>query len=194
MELQQPSMSLTEHFPLGCAAQWAAPEHQTIPSDLHSWLTETGSLTQRLIRRFGDCEVVVIGQGRAPLSEDEQIVFAGHAEVEVREVLLVAGGRARVFARSCYVADSHRPLTEQLRQLGRQPLGELLFQADGAKRTTLSVAQMRLSAGLAALASVDPHYGETPLWARCACYQMADAQPLLVKELFLPACLESAHD
>ena len=114
----------------------ALPELTTDPSHM-SWLSERGSLTARLREVWGAVAVDVIGEGLdTPLSHeaDRLCIPAGEA-AWVRCVWLRCHGQARVYARTVIPRGGPLSAWVEVQQLGRQPLGELLFQANDLERS-----------------------------------------------------------
>jgi chorismate lyase len=160
-------------------------------SDLfHRWLTDTGSLTARLVARSQRLSVQVLSQKRARPHVDEAAVL-GLRQGELallREVLLIADGRPVVYARSLVAPQSVRRGWQLFVGIGQRPLGEALF-ADP------QIARGRLAARR--LTPRDPRYhraaslmsgAPTHFWARRSSF-VRRGQTLLVCEIFFPDVL-----
>lgn len=106
------------------------------------WLVAPGSLSARLARAAPPFRVHVRQQGRAVAwpGEAAALGLPGHAPLVVREVLLHAGGRPCVFARSATSAQAARGTWRAIGGLGQRPLAELLFTRRDVRRTPLAVA------------------------------------------------------
>lgn len=104
---------------------------------LTSWLNERGSLTARLRETWGDVSVEVIEEGLSmPLShEADRLAMPAGEEAWVRCVWLRCHGQARLYARTVIPQWGPRNPWVQVQQLGRQPLGELLFRATDLERS-----------------------------------------------------------
>lgn len=163
-------------------------------SRLLSWLSEKGSLTRRLRTLTGPEFRVAV------LREDWAKPFPGEARLldlrtarsaRVREVMLMAGDRPLVLARSIIpqrtLCGRHSPLA----RLGTRPLGEWLFAHPALRRLSLEFARVQpesWSADLGATRGI-----AVPVWGRRSHYRVA-RHPLLVCEFFLPALLSLERD
>jgi len=169
--------------------RWLAePElHQlcTDPSATR-WLQERGSLTERLRHQWGHVAVQLLDEGPArPLPhESTRLRLAPGTLAWVRCVLLVCQNQPRVYART--VIPDWNPLNPwaEVQQLGRQPLGELLFRLPDLQRSGFEWGQ----------GWVWPHAGHwthhasaparpEPLARRCVFVR--EQAPLLLTEVFL---------
>ncbi len=103
------------------------------PEALRPWLLESGSLTRRLQRHFGEIDVRVLrqalgqpyndeGEGRFPLAVVRAVVLSGVDQ------------KPLVVAHSVLPAVPRGPLSIMFKQLGRQALGTLLFTRRGFVR------------------------------------------------------------
>lgn len=168
-------------------------------ADHCGWLTERGSLTQRLRTQWGEVAVQVITEGPAvPLPHEAQrLGLELTATAWVRSVSLLCRGRPRLHARTVIPAWSPHNPWAQVQHLGRQPLGELLFSLPDLQRSAFEWA--------ADLPWPDAAPGQAPVGpgslARRCVFVRAGA-PLLLTELFpgfgeratadAPACRVSA--
>lgn len=161
---------------------------------LRAWLASDGSLSRRLDAAFGGFRVEVIAQGVAPARLDEWRALGRPASrrMHVREVVLHAGGRPRVVARSALPAVQARMTWRAVRGLGTRPLAQLLF----APRPVGPLAVQRRALGplrRALSLHVDEALGRAParraVWGRRALFVRAGV-PLLLTEWFLPAATE----
>ncbi len=176
---------------LNIAAGWrdigtAWPD--SVPSCVRDWIALDTSMTQALRRHVGmDVQIRLVRHGRGALSVDEAGLLQAHTgSGYVREVVLEAGGRALLAARTVHASPS---LHCRLSSLGTRPLGEWLF-AGGPP--------CRLRRQYALLAPGRPQFGlvrqasgasREPCWARRVLY-LFEHQPLLVTEIFLAAMLQ----
>jgi chorismate--pyruvate lyase len=168
--------------------QYATRHACGLPTELVSWLLDTGSLTRRLRQDCPGCfQVRVLWQGWSRPSRDEAqtLQLRPHARVWTREVQLLCGGQARVFARTLVPAATLRGRGRHLTRLGSRPLGEVLFTDPGVNRGPLRIA--RLSAGQALYQRACAGLTTVPdrLWGRRSIFRI-DGCPLLVCEIFLP--------
>lgn len=139
---------------------------------LLGWLTEPGSLTERLRARHGAVRVEVLAEG-----ERTEPSVEASAPYWERCVRLVAAGRPRLAARSCIPAWAPDHPWQAVQPLGTQPLGEVLFALDGVERGPLRFAQ------LPAPAAAEAHLGAVVMARRCT-YRRQGAK-LVLTEVFL---------
>lgn len=160
-----------------------APAHERPDPDANTrgWLREQGSLTERLRQHWPDLVVQVLEEGlSAPLPhEAERLGLPPGATAWLRCVLLVGGGRPRVYARTVIPAGAALSTWAEVQALGQQPLGELLFRLPGLDRSGFDWAR-----GLPW-----PHTGHWPdavtaPWARRSVFTRQQAL-LLLTEVFL---------
>lgn len=175
----------------------SARSRAALPASLRVWLQDAGSLTARVRARCTKFEVRVLFQGLANLHPDETALLGVRAgeRAWVREVLLLADGRAVVFARSLLPRANARGIWMLFHRMGTRPLGGELFADPAIVRGTLATLRLdardaryhRVRAALAqaAPATPCPH----SLWARRSLF-MRRGRALMVSETFLPALLE----
>ncbi|MDD2724433.1 MAG: chorismate lyase [Methylovulum sp.] len=163
--------------------------HQ-LPTAVQSWTYETGSLTQRLRRTYGNAVKVSVlwQQWQTPfLSEQHRLQIPTHIHALVREVLLHADGKPLILARTVIPADTITFAHSNLAKLGTRPLGEVIFAYPKLARLQLDVCQTQPYAWIAdtrELAQID-----RPVWGRRTVYGLQH-QHLLVSEFFLADSLE----
>lgn len=155
-----------------------------MPHNLGPWLSDEGSLTQKLVALSKDqFEVQVLRHDAATpdVGEANALKMTRDTPVMVREVVLKGRGRPWIFARSILPMTTMTGRLAGLRTLSNQPLGELLFQDPSMTREPIQAACLpaRLLHVPAALAA-----GDEPLWARRSVFCL-DQKPLLVCEVFL---------
>jgi len=104
---------------------------------LTSWLSERGSLTARLRETWGEVSVEVIEEGLAtPLPhEAARLAMPPGDSAWLRCVWLRCHGHVRLHARTVIPQWGPSNPWAQVQQLGRQPLGELLFRAPDLHRS-----------------------------------------------------------
>lgn len=160
------------------------------PRVLRDWLSDRGSLTRRLQSRYDDFRVVPVARGFATPFPDEVRTLGLSLKVRayVRDVLLLGGGKTRVFAHSVLPCPALRGGWNDITRLGTKPLGEALFRDHGIRRLALTMRRVDARHPLYRAAH---RHAETPvrqLWSRRSVFCL-DGQALLVTEVFLPAIL-----
>jgi chorismate lyase len=162
---------------------------QTLPISLRSWLTETGSLTQRVQRACSvehPFSLQVLRRGFSAAHRDELPLLGLHDRARMREILLKRGDVPLVFAHSVI---SHRDLHGAwaiLDGIGGRSLGSILFSDHTVRRGALHFR--RLDARHPLFRKALPWCEEGPpieLWARRAVFERK-GRPLIVTEVFLP--------
>jgi chorismate lyase len=145
-----------------------------------SWLSERGSLTARLRETWGEVSVEVIEEGlTTPLPhEAARLDMPQGEEAWVRCVWLRCHGQARLYARTVIPRWGPTNPWVQVQQLGRQPLGELLFRATDLERSAFEWCG---DADWPSPDAADP--GVSVLARRCLFRR--EAAPLLLTEAFL---------
>ena len=159
------------------------------------WLTNNGSLTARLQKKYENFSVRPLTVKYAIPIKDEATLLnlpIGKAAL-VREVLLLGNDRPVVFAHSVLPRSSLRGLWHGLGKLGSQPLGATLFANPKVKRTLLSFKKLSSNHALYQQAAkhlcIKPPY----LWARRSIFSLSCAK-IMVTEVFLPHIIETPHD
>lgn len=171
--------------PLGRIAR-----HQRPNPALQNWLTDSGSLTARLIAAsHGLFEVQVVRQliGVPRLDERRVLGMKRPALALIREVILCGCDEPWVFARSLLPLASLTGRLRHLRKQGNRPLGAFLFSQPQLTRSAIAVAQISRDHGYVP----DALAGAAPLWGRRSVFSLQahhlQQKPLLVSEVFLPA-------
>lgn len=163
------------------------PLQRLAPPALRPWLDEPGSLTRRIRRSCSGCfHVEVLREQWGPPFLDEAFRLGlrpGHW-VWLREVLLCCGDSAWVYARSVIPRQSLRGRLCRLQQLGRQPLGSILFGRHPVSRGKIEIARLTAGDGLYRQAARSTT-AAPGCWARRSVFHIA-GRPLLVTEVFLP--------
>lgn len=169
-----------------------------IMSEKHqSWLTERGSLTLRLQKRYADFAVKPLLNTYAKALQDEvaPLAICAHHKALIREVLLVGNGQPVVFAHSVLPRKSLRGGWLGLAHLGNKPLGEVLFANPKVQRSTLSFRKLSPHHPLYqhAIKHLLHSIKKPPtLWARRSMFSL-NCATIMVTEVFLPALLNSQH-
>ena len=151
-----------------------------------TWLLDEGSLTERLTAASGNrFRVIVLDQRwRRPAPWERDVLGMRDGAVAlVREVLLECAGQPWVFARSVLPATSLRGKLRYLRRFGARSLGAALFATRGIQRDAFQLARID-PRSLPIARSLS---GSRPLWGRRS-RLCIDGMPVLVAEVFLPAC------
>ena len=156
------------------------------PSHLRPWLLESGSLTSRLQRYYGQISVRVLhqalgqpyndeGDSRFPLAVVRAVVLSGNDQVPL------------VVAHSVLPALPRGPLSVMFKRLGSQALGTLLFTRRGFVRKQREWAFLDGRHPLYRLTRAQEK-GNAParLWARRAVFSQSryPAQSFQVTEVF----------
>lgn len=155
------------------------------------WLTDEGSLTQRLQASCARFSVENVRQrwGR-PQSDEAMLLRLRRGECTwLREVTLCCAGRPVVFASSVLPRRSLRGAWRDLGRLGARPLGAALFADPRVCRTPLAYCRLRPRDALFRRAAAMLGTVPTALWARRSVFLLQRA-PILVTEVFLPGVLE----
>jgi chorismate--pyruvate lyase len=171
--------------------------HQA-PRQWQPWLSDTGSLTQKIEQAIGQkLEVLVLRDCRQSLDSDESRYF--HFKVKhcrIREVLLCANGVPLVMARSIIPTMSSSGSNHEVLRLGTKPLGAVLFaktRMHSRKKPLREIARLDKQSTLwKKCLQLYPRLPSAS-WARRTLYKLK-GRPLLVSEVFLPALLDHLLD
>lgn len=168
---------------------WLAHPFQA-PRALRDWLSDRGSLTRRLQSRYADFRVVPVARGFAAPFPDEirSLGLRRKVHAYVRDVLLLGGGKTRVFAHSVLPRAALRGRWNDIARLGAKPLGEALFRDRGIRRLALTMRRVDARHPLYRAAHRHAGVSARQLWARRSVFCL-DGRALLVTEVFLPAIL-----
>lgn len=90
----------------------------TVEGNEFSWLTEDGSLTERLQKEFNDVKVDIIYEGLASEKEKDYI----------REVLIKSHGEPMIYAKTRLKVIDLEDAWVSLKTLGQQSLANILFK------------------------------------------------------------------
>lgn len=165
-----------------------------VPRAVRGWIATTSSMTRRIEALVSQPVVVsVLRDARGRIHTDEQCLLDSRQSIgHVREIILSAGGRALLVARTVFIARRLR-LSRHLRGLGTRPLGELLFskgQATWRQREFGRVSPRHPVSGLIESATSWQHKNT---WVRRTVF-LLNACPILVTEAFLPDLLNVQHN
>ena len=157
----------------------------------HGWLINRGSLTARLQQRYPDFKVdgIRLKQTKPLLDEAKALHIPPHQFTLIREVLLMGGKQAVVYAHSVLPRSSLRGRWLGLSHLGNKPLGATLFADPKVKRTPLIYKKLAPHHSLYKKA-VQYLSEKKPacLWARRSVFSL-DCASIMVTEVFLPQLL-----
>lgn len=166
--------------------------HQA-PREWQSWLSDTGSLTQKIEGLIGQkLEVRVLRDSPQSLNSDESRYF--HFRIRrcrVREVLLCSNGVPLVMAHSVIPTLSASGSNHSILRLGTKPLGAVLFSNTRKQSKAKPRREMtRLNKRSELWKKCRRHYPaiSSPIWARRTLYRLK-GHPILVNEIFLPELL-----
>ena len=162
---------------------------QNLPSNVQSWVFETGSLTQRLRAHFGNRFGVKIRlqHWHKPFIDEQRLLNLPPAQYTlIREVLLHADGIPLILARSIIPEATINIAQRNLSHLGTRPLGEVIFAYRDLQRLSLEFTQVPSSAWCKE--SKNAFNLQQPIWGRRTVYAIP-VQPLLVSEFFMPSVM-----
>jgi chorismate--pyruvate lyase len=160
---------------------------------MRGWLTDTMSLTMKLMARSGHFRVRRLRQERGMCLTDEasMVELSRRCHVQEREVLLQCDGRPVVFAHTIVPLSATTSDWPFFGTLGERSLGTTLFGDPCVMRGQLQYARLRAQHPLverARAALGNPEFN-APVFARRCLYRRRRGV-LLVTELFLPAIAE----
>ena len=158
------------------------------PRTLRGKLSDRGSLTQRLQAQHADFKVQLLTRGitRPNRDESQALHLRPASRAYGRDVLLLGGGIARVFAHSVLPRASLRGGWNGITRLGNKPLGEALFTNPRIRRLGLSLRRLDARHPLYRAARRHIRFTARHVWARRSVFCL-NGHPLLVTEVFLPA-------
>ena len=160
-----------------------------LPDNVQSWTYESGSLTRRLRSCYGDAVAVkvLLQRWRTPFLTERRLLKLPERQYSLtREVLLHAGGKPLILARTIIPASAINAAKSNLSHLGNRPLGEIIFSYPKLERIAMDVALIDPSTwtqSAIAEAGIDQ-----PIGGRRTVYALAHKQ-MLVSEFFLPEIL-----
>jgi chorismate--pyruvate lyase len=176
-------MQATRWKPQSCFSSTA------MPRALRGWLLDKASLTLRLQQLCpGRFRVRVLSQSWGkPFGNEARVLGMKPGSLAlIRQVQLLCGEQAWVYARTVMPVSSLCGRLQRLAHLGTRPLGGMLFADPGMQRGGMELA--RLGTGQAMHVAATFHLASPPveIWGRRTVFRLAD-KPLLVSEIFLPA-------
>ena len=156
-----------------------------------AWLTDQGSLTQRILARCPRFAVRHVQQQRAAAALDEALLcgLKPACVTTLREVYLYCHDIPVVFAHSVLPTHSLRGGWQGLGKLGSKPLGGALFANPLVQRTPLQFTRLSPRHRLYQRACERLPQRPASLWARRSLFSLG-GKHILVTEVFLPGILE----
>jgi chorismate lyase len=164
------------------------------PLQWQSWLSDTGSLTQKIEKAIGQKLTVKVLRDRPQsLYQDEYHYFQNRIKrCRVREVLLCVNERPLVIARSIIPTLSASGSNHSILRLGTRPLGAVLFcktRMHSKSNPQRDIARLDKSTPLWKGFNKTGITLPSSLWARRTLYRLK-GHPILVNEVFLPTLLQ----
>lgn len=166
--------------------RWRPVAHHTctaLAPRLRGWLTDNGSLTERLVASGrGHFAVQRLYQGwEVPLPSERRLLALPARQLAlVREVALLLGDDAVVFARSIFPISSLAGSLAHLRRLQNKSLGAILFQHPEMRRSPFELALMPGNSPY-----LPAHLQQSgPAWGRRSRFDIA-GKKVMVSEVFL---------
>lgn len=152
-----------------------------------TWLTDHGSLTQRLRERFPDFNVHRLRQavGQPFFDEAAAVGLGARQPALIREVLLRSGQTPLVFAHTVIPLSGLRGPWRALAGLGNRSLGSALFANPRIERFPLEYRKLNRHHPLYRAAAPYLAAPATTLWGRRSQFALA-GHVLMVTEVFLP--------
>ena len=147
----------------------------TIKGQELSWLTEEGSLTERLKNKFNDVKVDVIYEG---LALEEKTDY-------IREVIIKSHDKPMIFAHSQLKMNDLEDAWICLRTLGQQSLANILFKDPKISRRSLLYRVCEPDDDLYKHLKSLEYIQEEILWMRQSEWERY-GKILLLTEVFLP--------
>ena len=163
----------------------APPPH---PHPLHSWLTDRGSLTARIVQHVENFNLMrLLQEDQLPNRDERRHMGLKPGEVAmVREVLLRDGETPMVFAHSLAARRDLIGAWRGLGKLGARPLADMLFHDSTVVRLPMEYRKIDMRHPLFQRAAGVVRIDAKHLWARRSIF-LKQKRPLLVTEVFLRA-------
>lgn len=161
----------------------APPPH---PDPLRAWLTDRGSLTERITMHYSQFNLRRLAQNfqRPTRDERREIGMREHELAVVREVILRDGETPLIFAHSVVARRDLRGAWRGLSRLGQRPLAEMLFHDPTVTRLPMEYKKIDARHPLYRRAKQVIAFDANTLWARRSVFWKR-GRPLLVTEIFL---------
>ncbi len=160
-----------------------------------AWLTDEGSLTQRLRAvTHGKIEHRIFQEG-LDIPENNECQFLNipeRTETYVREIDWWHASKLWVAARVIIPKETARGHDHPLRTIGKRSLGDILFANPNVDRGDFEFAQLTRAHVLFHRAELYVPKSLSFIWARRSLFYFDEA-PLLICEIFLPIVFLSRH-
>lgn len=163
---------LREYRKLAKVTHWVHRKRHLLSEEEKYWLRGNQSLTKQLISYSKSFEVSVLNESEnQPLThESHKLDLAENKTAKIREVELICDGKPAVYARSVIPLAALEGTGFELDNLGKKPLGHLLFKQAKVDLETREIAKIVVNG--------------KPRWARRTTYRF-NQQDILVSEFFL---------
>lgn len=164
-------------------------KRHALPKNLHSWIYEQGSLTQRLRAKYGAGVTVKVlfQQWQSPfLTESQRLHLPCHRHSLIREVLLHVDDKPLILARTVLPQTTLKVAKSKLSNLGTRPLGEVIFSYRNLARLETELCCIPENCWATSLKQQVKITDK--VWGRRTVYAI-QGQPLLVSEFFMPDAL-----
>lgn len=177
--------SMHESEPLWQPLEQLSPNEPS--SWIYSWLSEPGSLTERLKQHCNYFSLKLISQdwGKSLPTEADALQIAPTAPAMIREVALVCDDKPCIYARTIFPEATYTANEASLARLGTTSIGTLLFADAKMQRSQFEVAIVKPGDYLFHLARGDELL-RADCWSRRSIFFLA-GHPLLITEVFLLA-------
>ena len=178
--------------PLITDPKWCTKQNcsaSLIPSPLSSWLFDQASLTARLLAICkGNFHVEVIDQSwQQPFLNEARRLNRPQRQVAlIRQVYLFCDDIPLVYARTVMPRKTLTGRCRYLANLGRKPLGAVLFADPTMRRDPVEVTQLQPGQYLFESAVAILKSKPKSIWGRRSVFYL-HRKPLLVNEIFLPS-------
>jgi chorismate--pyruvate lyase len=173
------------------STRWFTPSQaltREINPHILAWLSDEGSLTQRLKQFCPEqfsVEVLAEEWGKPDHSEAALLGIPMTQKVLLRQVHLKCGDKLCVYARSVIPLSTLRGKHHRLQYLKNKPLGEYLFANPTLKRSKIEWSKLTPGLRLYKTAIAGGQVSGEEIWGRRSLFHI-DAKSLLVSEFFLP--------
>jgi len=158
---------------------------QQLPEAVQSWVYETGSLTARLRRHYGNRVAVKVLQQRwsKPSPSEAKLLRQPQTRYAlIREVLLYTDSQPLILARTVIPQRTIKATHGSLARLGTRPLGEVLFADPNLAREAMQV--VLVTPRIWTQTARDLGDITQPVWGRRTVYAL-EGNTMLVAEFFL---------
>ncbi|MDF1588325.1 MAG: chorismate lyase [Gammaproteobacteria bacterium] len=175
------------------ATHWQPLQRRLVPAELIPWITERGSLTRRLehSNQYPFSVQLLSNSWARPLADESHALDIEPTElVYQREVRLMDGDQANVYARTIVPRATFMAMQSRFNNLGNTSLGELLFTDATVERGDIEVACLKPGQCLYEMAMSEQQQRPEQVWARRSLFYLS-GKKLLVNEIFLPTLIWS---